>query len=165
VSELIIRAARPEDAPSLCAIYNHYISETVITFEENPISEIEMQNRLSKYEQQNFPFLVAEVSGQLLGYAYASSWRERSAYRFAVETSVYLSTQHFGKGLGTKLYLSLFNELKTRGFKIAIGCITLPNEISIKLHENLGMRKVGHFEKVGLKFDQWLDVGFWQLEL
>ena len=101
----------------------------------------------------------------MVGYAYATKWKERSAYRFSAEVSVYLSNQVQGRGLGASLYETLFSKLKEGGINTVIGGITLPNPASVALHEKMGMKKVAHFENVGFKFNQWQDVGYWQLSL
>ncbi|WP_438498784.1 GNAT family N-acetyltransferase [Alteromonas australica] len=111
------------------------------------------------------PCIVAVIDETIIGYAYATKWKERSAYRFSVESTIYLSNEFQGKGLGTVLYASLLNKLKILGINSVIGGVTLPNPASVGLHEKLGMEKVAHFSKVGFKFNQWLDVGYWQLSL
>lgn len=111
------------------------------------------------------PWLVAELSGEVLGFAYASRWKGRCAYRYSVETTIYLAPDRTGSGVGTQLYTALLDKVRAASMHVAIGGISLPNEISVKLHEKLGFRKVGHFEQVGYKFDQWIDVGYWQLTL
>jgi phosphinothricin acetyltransferase len=110
-----------------------------------------------------YPWLVAEVDGSLAGYAYASRWRERPAYRYTAESTIYLSQESGGHGYGSKLYNALLDELRAGGFHAVIGVITLPNPASIALHEKLGFSKVAHFSQVGYKFEHWLDVGYWQL--
>lgn len=105
---------------------------------------------------------MAVRDGDVIGYAYASKWKGRCAYRFAVETSVYVDSSARGAGVGTVLYEALFAALGGRGIHAAIGGIALPNEASIALHERFGMKKVAHFEQVGFKFDRWIDVGYWQ---
>ena len=153
------------DAKAIGDIYNHYIETSTATFEETPVSTEEISLRINKVLAAKLPWLVVEnTQKQLIGYAYASRWRERSAYRFAVEVSVYLSPQHLAQGLGLKLYQALFTQLKALGIRHAIGGITLPNLASVGLHEKLGMNQVAQFNKVGLKFGQWLDVGYWQLD-
>ncbi|REL34542.1 GNAT family N-acetyltransferase [Thalassotalea euphylliae] len=153
------------DAKAICDIYNHYIETSTATFEETPISAEEISHRIDIVLAAKLPWLVIEnEQQQLVGYAYASKWRERSAYRFAVEVSVYLSPQHLRQGLGLKLYRVLFDQLKALGIRHAIGGITLPNPASVGLHEKLGMAQAAQFNKVGLKFRQWLDVGYWQLD-
>jgi len=159
----MIRAVKLSDAQAITDIYNYYISETIITFEEQIITAEEMVGRISKLISADLPWLVVEnTSGQVIGYAYAAKWRERFSYRFSVEVTAYLSPEHGGQGLGSQLYESLFETLKNKGIHSVIGGITLPNEASIALHEKFNMEKVAHFKEVGLKFDQWLDVGYWQ---
>ncbi len=162
----MIRKVSGEDAIKIADIYNYYINKTVITFEEVAIDASEMSQRIDKISQDNLPWFIAEnENGELVGYAYAAKWRERYSYRFAVEVTVYLRPGVEQKGLGTALYQRLFSALKDRGYKTVIGGITLPNDASIALHEKFAMEKVAHFYKVGLKFDQWLDVGYWQGQL
>ena len=100
--------------------------------------------------------------GHITGYAYATKWKARSAYRFAVETTVYLADGLARQGLGSRLYEELFGLLKERQIHAAIGGIALPNDASVALHEKFGMRKVAHFEQVGFKFGKWVDVGYWE---
>ena len=162
----MIRAVESYDVDDITDIYNHYITHTIITFEEEPITVAEMQTRITTVTGKGFPWLVCEnEQGKVIGYAYASSWRERYAYRFSVEVTVYLAKSAKGNGYGYQLYRALFEVLKARKITTVIGGITLPNSASIALHEKLGMKKVAHFEKVGYKFNQWLDVGYWQGQL
>lgn len=163
--ETILREVELSDAQQIANIYNYYIEKTVITFEEQLVSENDIKSRIEKIKQAGHIWLVAEISTQIVGYAYSAPWRDRSAYRFASEVSVYLSSKSQGKGLGSLLYQSLFEQLKLTQMKILIGGITLPNEASVALHEKFGMEKVAHFHEVGFKFDQWLDVGYWQVKL
>lgn len=160
----MIRPVLPTDAPALADIYNPYIRDTIITFEEEPVSVAEMGARIAKVTA-TYPWLVWEEDGAVLGYAYASTWRARHAYRFAVETTIYLAGGHHGKGRGAALYRALLAELKQRGFHSALGCLGLPNEPSVRLHEKLGFRKVGHMTEAGWKFGAWVDVGFWEVML
>lgn len=161
----MIRNAKIEDAESICNIYNPYILNTVITFEEETITPDDIVKRMSMVKGLGFPYLVAEENGEVLGYAYAGKWRERIAYRFVVESTIYLTPTSAGKGLGTTLYQELIKRLKLNGIHAVLGGITLPNPASVALHEKLGFRKVAQFKEVGYKFNQWLDVGFWQLIL
>ncbi len=161
----MIRPATPQDAAALCAIYNHYIDNTVITFEELRVEVEEFGLRMAKVRNAGLPWLVAESAGAPVGYAYAGPWKERSAYRFSVETSVYLAPAYTGKGWGTRLYEALFAELRKTPVHAVIGGIALPNDASIALHEKFGMRKIAHFPEVGFKFERWVDVAYWQLEL
>ncbi len=159
----MIRNAHKQDVTTIGEIYNHYISETVATFETDIITPKDILKRLSKIQSDGLPWLVAENSaGEVIGYAYASKWRERFAYRFTVEITVYLSPEFSGNGIGTELYKALFSQLKLQSIHTVIGGITLPNQASIALHEKLGLKKVAHFKDVGFKFNQWLDVGYWQ---
>ena len=161
----MIRTATAGDAEGIAEIYNHYIANTVITFEEQTVTPRQMAERIEAVGSDSLPWLAAERDGRLLGYAYATPWKTRSAYRFAVETTVYLDPEALGQGIGSRLYETLFADLGRRGVRAAIGGIALPNPASVALHEKLGMKKVAHFERVGFKFDQWIDVGYWQINL
>ncbi|MCK5917651.1 MAG: N-acetyltransferase [Cocleimonas sp.] len=160
----MIRIATTRDAEQICTIYNNYIEHTWISFEENTVSIKQMQQRI-KDISASFPWLVYEVDQQVLGYAYASTWKMRSAYRYSIESTVYLSKQATGQGIGGQLYAALMAELKETDAHSVMGCIALPNEASIALHEKAGFEKVAHFKEVGRKFDQWIDVGYWELIL
>jgi L-amino acid N-acyltransferase YncA len=164
-SGVTIRPADRTDADSLARIYNHYVTETVVTFEERPVSPGDMADRIGRVFSGNLPWLVAEREGIVLGFAYASKWGERSAYRYSVETTVYLDRPYVGSGLGTRLYQDLLDRLRGLNVHAAMGGIALPNDASVVLHERLGFRKVAHFPEVGYKFDRWIDVGYWELIL
>jgi phosphinothricin acetyltransferase len=157
----MIRNATAKDAEQICHIYNYYIKNSISTFEETPISTADMAGRIQKLLAR-FPWIVSEEEGSINGFAYATDWKDRAAYKFTVETSVYINAHQSEKGIGRKLYQQLLQLLKQYGFRNAIGSIALPNEASIKLHEHLGFTNVGRLNKVGLKFGQWIDVGFWQ---
>jgi len=162
----MIRAVKNKDVTDIVTIYNYYIAETVATFEEEVITNDDMLARIEKVNASNLPWIVAEDdSGKVIGYAYAAKWRERFAYRFSVEVTVYLSPNQLCKGLGSQLYTELFSQLKARSIHSVIGGITLPNPASITLHEKFGLEQVAQFKEVGFKFDQWLDVGYWQGKL
>ncbi|WP_422414009.1 MULTISPECIES: arsinothricin resistance N-acetyltransferase ArsN1 family B [unclassified Endozoicomonas] len=163
--KIMIRDVLISDARAIAEIYNYYVENTVITFEEQAVSASEFKSRIQSVQSLGLPWLVAIENSSVVGYAYATKWKDRSAYRFSVETTVYLSQESCGKGLGSKLYNALLSELKNRNVKSAIGGITLPNPSSVSLHEKMGMKKVAHFEKVGFKFNQWQDVGYWQLSM
>lgn len=160
----MVRAVQTNDIPTILEIYNHYIATSTVTFEETLLTLDEVETRIAGI-QQKYPYLVYEENGEVIGYAYASVFRTRIAYRFSVETSVYVHKDHYKKGVAKQLYKELLIQLKDQGITSAMGGITLPNEASVLLHEKMGFKKVGHFEKVGYKFDQWLDVGFWQIML
>ena len=161
----MIRPVELTDAPAICKIYNHYIEHTVVSFEEQTVTNEEMERRITTVLTENLPWLVLEEADALIGYAYAGNWRERSAYRFSVESTVYLDVSVTRQGYGTLLYTHLLAELRTRPVHAVMGGITLPNAASVALHEKCGFVKVAHFPQVGRKFEQWLDVGYWQLLL
>lgn len=160
----MIRLATSADASAIAAIYNHYVTGTTITFEEEPVSVTEMAARIENVNAQ-FPWYVWENDGEVAGYAYASPWRVRSAYRFSVETTVYVAPGRARQGIGLKLYASLIEALRGKGIQVALGGIAQPNAASVALHERMGFEKVAHFKRVGRKFGQWIDVGYWELQL
>lgn len=161
-----IRQAELSDARAIAQIYNYYVENTTVTFEKTPVCEVDMSRRIQIIKSMELPFIVAENEQcELMGYAYATKWREREAYRLSVEVTVYVAQGSHGQGIGKSLYASLFIELKKGGYHAAMGGISLPNQASIALHESLGMKKVAQFEEVGFKFDRWIDVGYWQLML
>lgn len=165
MSDLSIRTVTLNDATAIADIYNPYILNTVITFEETPVTPEEISARISSVLNLGLPYLVAEQDNKIIGYAYAGLWRTRSAYRHTVETSIYMDQQQTGKGIGLPLYKALLERIKELDIHVVLGGITLPNPVSVGLHEKLGFKKVAHFTEVGYKFGQWLDVGFWQLNL
>jgi len=160
-----IRAAVHEDAAATAQIYNHYVLTTTVSFEEHPIDPAEQLARMKSSEIANLPWLVAESNDRVEGYAYASLWRPRSAYRHSVEVTVYVDPQSVGRGVGVRLYTKLFDFLRQRKFRTALATIALPNEASIALHEKFGMRKAAHFAEIGYKMNRWIDVGVWQASL
>jgi phosphinothricin acetyltransferase len=160
----MIRACTAADAAAICAIYNPYIRDTVITFEEAPVATAEMARRIGEVTGR-LPWLVAEEQGAIVGYAYATPWKTRSAYRFSVETTVYVAPGQQRRGLATDLYRELLVQLRRLGMHCAVGGIALPNAASVALHEKLGFKKIGQFAEIGRKFDRWVDVGYWELIL
>lgn len=160
----MIRDATENDAAAIAAIYNPYITDLLTSFEKDPVSPETMMERIQTV-QARYPWLVHEADGEIIGYAYATRWKERHAYRYCAECAVYLRPGAGGKGKGTALYTGLLSRLPACEVQVAIGCIALPNDASVALHEKLGFRKVGHFPEVGHKFGQWIDVGYWQLRL
>ena len=188
----MIRPVRLSDASAIANIYNPYIRDSIVTFEEIEIDAMEITRRIQAVEALKLPWLVwietgeaddkpieeltekprdaeidppTETSGKVIGYAYAGKFRERAAYRFTVETAVYLDANQLGRGIGRILYQELIKELKSRSLNRAIGVISLPNPASIKLHESVGFSKVGVLSAAGRKFDRWIDVGLWELDL
>jgi len=160
-----LRDATDRDGAALADIYNPYIDDTVVTFEETRVDAAEMSRRVADVQRLGLPWIVSEEAGGVVGYAYATTWRTRVAYRYCAEVTVYLDRGAFGRGLGTQLYRELFSRLESSGMHVLLGCIALPNEASVALHERFGMKKVAHFEEVGFKFDRWIDVGYWQKNL
>jgi phosphinothricin acetyltransferase len=160
-----LRAASTADAAPICAIYNRYVTTTTITFEEEAVTDADMAERIDQVHAANLPWLVVEVEGRVVGYAYATKWRARPAYRHSVESTIYLDPAFAGRGLGRLLYGALLDALRKRELHLVIGGIALPNAESVGLHEKLGFRKVAHFHEVGMKFGRWIDVGYWELNL
>ncbi|HEX5419264.1 MAG TPA: arsinothricin resistance N-acetyltransferase ArsN1 family B [Gammaproteobacteria bacterium] len=160
----MIRDGRRSDAEQICEIYNHYVRATTVTFEEEAVSSQDMAERIADVIA-HLPWLVSEENGSVVGYAYATRWNRRSAYRYSVESTVYVASTSLGRGIGTQLYGELIVRLRARGVHCAVGGIALPNPASLALHEKLGFSKIGHFKEVGWKFGQWIDVGYWELIL
>lgn len=158
--ELVIRDAEIADAARLAEVYNHYIRNTIITFEADELSAAEFAQRL-KAHPANLPWLVIEERGRVVGYCYAGPWKQRSAYANSVETSIYLDQAVCSRGIGKRAYSSLLS--KIGDYHAIMGGIALPNDASVALHEALGFRKVAHFREIGNKFERWIDVGYWQL--
>jgi len=160
----MIRSAYASDAAALVDIYNPFVLATTITFEEVAVPVEEMAHRITTVTQ-TLPWLVFEDQGAALGYAYATSWKARSAYRRTVETAIYVDPAHGRKGIGKRLYESLLTDLAVRGIHVALGGIALPNDASVALHERLGFEKVGQLREVGWKLGRWVDVGYWEKRL
>jgi phosphinothricin acetyltransferase len=160
----MIRSATVADAQAVCTIYNHFILQTTVTFEEAAITPDEMAARIAAVAGR-LPFLVAQLDGAVAGYACASPWKARSAYRHTVESSVYVAPGFAGMGLGSRLVQALLQDLRAREVHAVLAGIVLPNSASIGLHEAFGFTHVGQMREVGRKFGQWLDVGYWQLML
>jgi len=152
------------DAQCISEIYNYYVLHSGVTFEEEAISLQDMSERI-KTITQKWPWLVYKESQNILGYAYAANWKSRVGYRLTVEISVYLKHDCYNKGIGSTLYSALINKLKEIGVHSVIGGVALPNPASIRLHEKFGFEKVAHFKDVGIKFEKWMDVCYWQLQL
>lgn len=157
----MIRPVTENDAKELCEIYNHYIENSNISFEEELLSIDDMRDRISLNASQ-YPWLVYETEGKVMAYAYASTWKSRAAYRFTLESTIYTAPDLNQKGIGTRLYEKLFEELEGCLVRSVMGVIALPNDASVGLHEKMGFTKVAHFKEVGYKHDEWLDVGYWQ---
>ena len=152
-----IRLATPANATAVAAIYAPYVKETTITFDYAVPSEEDFAQRIAE-TVTTYPYFVAEDNGVILGYAYAHAYKERAAYDWAVEVSVYVDRQKRGNGAGKLLYRSLEQTLKKQNVAILTACITGGNQASIDFHKKLGYQQVANFPKIGYKFDQWLDV-------
>ena len=161
----MLRSATAADAAAIAAIYNHYILHTVVTFEEETVTAEEMAQRITTTVGDGNPWFVWDEAGRVLGYAYAAKWKSRCSYRFSVEATVYLDKDATRRGLGTKLYSAVIEAYRNTKIHAIIGGVSLPNAGSVALHEKLGFKKVAHFTEVGWKFDQWIDVGYWELIL
>jgi phosphinothricin acetyltransferase len=161
-ANITVRSAELTDAEAIARIYNYYVEETIVTFEEQPVSAEDMGERVREVHAVSLPWLVAERGGIVVGYAYASKWKGRCAYRFSVEVTVYLERELTGRGIGSLLYRYLLPDLESRGLHVALGGIALPNDASVALQERFGFEKVAHLREVGFKFNRWIDVGYWQ---
>jgi L-amino acid N-acyltransferase YncA len=165
VAELHIRDADPaRDAAACAAIYAPHVESGPVSFEERPPDAGEMAARIDRYGRSH-AWLVAEREGRVVGYAYATAFNERPAYRWSASVSVYVAEEVRGSGVGRALYEALFDRLRERGFRMACAGITLPNEASVGLHESLGFEQTGLNREIGWKQGAWRDVGWFQLEL
>ena len=160
----MIREATKRDAGAIAAIYGPIVRDTAISFEEEAPSAAEIARRIAAIRPR-LPYLVAERDGAVIGYAYAGPHRQRSAYRFAVDVTVYVAGDAHRGGTGRGLYERLLRDLGERGLHRAYAAIALPNAPSVGLHEALGFRHVGTFHEVGFKFGRWHDVGWWERDL
>ena len=160
----MIRLAGPGDAAAVAAIYAPYVTGASTSFEYVPPDAAEIASRIASTSSYT-PYLVLESDGEVLGFAYASKHRERAAYQWSVDVSVYVHDRAHRRGVGRALYESLFALLRLQGFYSAHAGITLPNPASVGLHEALGFRPVGVYRSVGFKHGAWHDVGWWQLPL
>jgi phosphinothricin acetyltransferase len=157
-----IRHATKDDAKQIAEIYNYYITSTHHTFETEPLEASDMESRIENVSN-GYPFLVAQQDGDVLGYAFAVQFKLREAYEHSVEVSIYVRSEAKQKGIGTRLYDQLFEELSETLTHAIVAGIALPNDASIAFHEKLGFKKVAHFREVGYKLGRWIDVGYWEL--
>lgn len=165
MSELTIRDADPaSDAAACAAIYAPHVEGSAVSFEERAPDAAELAARIERYGASH-AWLVAESGGEVVGYAYATAFNERPAYRWSTGVSVYVAEAARGQGVGRVLYETLFARLRERGFRMACAGITLPNEASVGLHEALGFEPIGINREIGFKEGAWRDVGWFQLEL
>jgi len=161
----LIRTAHPEqDGAALARIYEPYVRETVISFEVEPPSADEMARRVG-HVLSHYPYLLCELDGEPVGFAYGGQHRSRAAYRWSVDVSVYVAPDRHRQGVGRELYAQLLSILARQGFHQAFAGITLPNDNSVGLHEAMGFTPVGVYAEVGYKFGAWRDVGWWRRPL
>lgn len=160
----MIRRMELRDAGAVAAIYNEYVEHSVATFDTEPVREGDMRFRIFDLASC-FPCFVYEEEGEIAGYCYAHPWKERTAYRYTLETTVYVARGREGKGIGGALMRKLIEECRRDGYHALIACITEGNAASDALHVKLGFRRVSHFKEVGLKFGRWLDVADYELLL
>ena len=156
-----VRSATEEDLVRVGEVVNHYIEHSVFNFRTEPQSIGELRTVWAQ-RHQRFPWLVAVLDDRVVGVAYAGPWNERAAYRWTVETTVYVDESAHRRGVGDALYTKLLDRLRGRGFHSAVAVIALPNEASVRLHERHGFDGVGHLREAGFKHNAWHDVGFWQ---
>jgi phosphinothricin acetyltransferase len=153
-----LRLAEKKDCFAICEIYNFYIQNSVVTFDEQTMQPNHWEEKLEYLNKQKLPFIVAQTeTGEILGFAYVAPWRQKSAYRRTVEDSIYLRAAATGKRIGTKLLEELLFLSKQAGVKEVVAVISDSGaESSVRLHEQFGFKKQGHLAKVGFKFDRWL---------
>jgi L-amino acid N-acyltransferase YncA len=159
-----IRIAEKRDASALLGIYSPYISNTAVTFETEIPSLENFEQRIVTY-QQDWPWLVYEADGRIVGYAYAGKHRERPAYQWCVESSVYVDDNFQQQGIAKALYDSLFAILKHQGYCNVYAGITLPNDKSVAFHKKFGFNWLADYKNIGYKLDRWHTVSWWQMQL
>jgi phosphinothricin acetyltransferase len=160
----LIRIATPKDAAGILDIYAPYIKKTSFTFETEVPSVEEFAERIRTY-LNTWPWLVCEIDGKIAGYSYATKYRDRTAYQWCVESSIYIHDDFHRAGIGKALYTALFEILKRQGFNNVYAVINLPNEKSVAFHERCGFEYFATYEKVGYKLGKWKNVGWWKLSV
>lgn len=161
----MIRPIRIEDAAAVAAIYNHYIEHSTATFDTEPLSDRQMLSRLEAIVGHRPGYVALSEAGVLQGYAYAHPWKEKAAYRYTLETTIYLAPRFVGQGIGRALLSHLVEGCRREGYRSLIACITQGNVASEALHRKMGFRPVSRFVQVGIKFGRWIDVADYQLLL
>jgi L-amino acid N-acyltransferase YncA len=159
-----VRLATEADSASILEIYTPFISDTVITFEYKVPTVTEFGKRITDI-QKKYPYIICEVNGSVVGYAYASQFNERAAYDWSVDFSIYIKPQYHRKNIGKALYFTLFELLKLQGYYNAYAGVTLPNIKSESLHQSFGFKPIGVYQNVGYKFGDWHDVKWFQLKI
>ncbi|MEO6582315.1 MAG: N-acetyltransferase family protein [Sphingomicrobium sp.] len=162
---VLIRLAREADAAGIAEVYRPYVEDSRISFEEQAPDPAEMARRMLGERPGFHPWLIAEEDNEIKGFASSSPFRARPAYRWSVETGIYLAAGAHGRGIGKRLLVMLIDLLERQGYVVAIGAIALPNDASVRLHESLGFLPAGAYRGTGFKFGEWLDVGLWQKDL
>ncbi len=160
----LIRTATVDDAPAITAIYAPYVDALSVSFEERAPTAKEIARRIQNL-LPTYPWLIDELDGVVVGYAYATRFRERWAYRFAVETAIYIAPDRQRQGIGRQIYMALIRTLSAQGYTQALATIAVPNEGSIDMHEAVGFKRAGVWRGVGYKHGEWRDVGLWQRQL
>lgn len=158
MSDFILRPFRWSDVPAITRIYRHYVDHTAITFDTDAPGEEAIAEKYAGLLKLGHPVIIAEGADAVLGYAYASFYRPRAAYRFTCEDSIYLDPAATGKGLGKAMLTALLEQSKEHGFKQMLAVITADTANSIAIHEKFGFERVGYYKSVGLKFDRWHDI-------
>ena len=160
----MIRIARDADAAAIHAIYAPSVIDGVATFETVPLGVATMRERI-RARLQHYPWLVWDEGGEVLAYAYAGRFRERAAYDWIAETSIYVREDAHRRGIARRLYGVLLEAMRLQGFNQAVGVITLPGVVSVAMHEAMGFASAGVWRQCGYKLGQWWDVGVWQKQL
>lgn len=162
---MLIRDADHERDAAVCAaIYEPFVRDTAVSFEETVPSASDFARRIEETSAR-YPWLVAELDRAVAGYAYATAHRDRASYRWAADVTVYIGEGYRGRGVGKALYGALLPLLVRQGIQVAVAGITLPNDASVGLHESFGFELVGVYRRIGWKLGSWRDVGWWQLDL
>ncbi len=163
-STFIIRPITPGDFAGTRDLYRHYIEASTASFEYLVPSQNEWKDRINAIILE-YPWLILEYENRIIGYAYASKHRYRTAYSWSVESTVYIEQIYQGLGMGKVIYSALFDILRLQGYRNIYAGITLPNEKSVRLHQSMGFYEVGVFKKIGYKFGSWHDTGWFQMHL
>ena len=158
-----IRKATLDDARAISGIYNHYVENTAIALEAEPITEVEAKQRIGDIINSGHLIYVGELGGKIIGFCHTQNWQNRSAYKATAEESIFLDREETGKGYGAQLLGHLLKNMDKDNVHTLIASICISNENSIRLHEKFGFKQVSHLKEVGRKFGHWHDVGHWQL--
>ena len=160
-----IRKVTLDDVSAICNIYNYYVENTAITFETVPVSEIEAKQRIIDTINSGHLYYVGEKDGKIIGFYNTHKWNNRCAYNTTIEESIYLDKDETGKGYGSQLFEHLLKQIDKNKVHVLIAGICIPNDSSVRLHEKFGFKQISHMKEIGRKFEQWRDVGHWQLIL